>query len=187
MPDIRVFEDNGRAIRVVQDHGRADFFVTGPEDIWTVLHYVKWHPEVRRDTFKMHRVTEIDEEDATFQKYVPKEDASHNYIVLAEGRQHPLFDILREYSLFVDMKEEKFGGLIPRDTVIKQTDRELFDWDYARRLHQDAPGRSQAFYSLIPQNRIHIFAGKDTSEEHQRHLLYLDSLPDANIERLVTL
>ena len=187
MPDIRVFEDAGRVIRVVQDHGRADFFVTGPQDISAVLHYVKWHPEVRRDTFKMHRTKEIDRKDATFQRYAPTENASHNYIVLAEGRQHPLFDILREYSLFVDMKEEKFSGLILRDTVIKQTDRELFDWNYSRRLHQDTPGRSQAFYSLIPQNRIYIFAGKDTSEEHRRHLLYLDSLQDADLERLITL
>ncbi|MBD3247446.1 hypothetical protein GF378_02390, partial [Candidatus Pacearchaeota archaeon] len=63
MADSRIFSDNGRHIRIDQDFGHARFNVTSPKDIYPVIHYLKWHPEVIKDSFELKKVRETIEVD----------------------------------------------------------------------------------------------------------------------------
>lgn len=204
MPISKIFVDNGRKIKVDQDFGSARFNVRFPNDIYSVLHYIKWHPEVIKDNFQLNHIKEeiqIDDElvDVTptdikpengqlVEVYCPKENIENNYVLLNQDIPRPMYDILREFAVFLGFKKEEFGKVVPRETKIKQVDPYEFDWkDAMDRCYNVKDAISSTSCGSLNGNpkSMCLYIGENSKASHDFYLDYLDNLPEADLERLV--
>lgn len=206
MVNSRIFSDNGRNIRIDQDFGHARFNVTSTKDIYPVLHYLKWHPEVIKDTFELRKVREKIEVDGEeievdptylerfegeeFEIYKPEKDSEHNYAILNNTIKRPMYDILREFALFLHAKKRKLGNIVPRETKIKEVNPYEFNWrDAQERCYyaNDSVSTTSAGHKKEKPFAMYIYINRDSEASHDFYLDYLDNLPEANLEKLLTL
>lgn len=189
-----LFEDSGRTIGVRHYNEHMEFLVGSPLDLKSALHYLKAHPDVigRKIVVKRHandsEIVQPENEDHV-EIYDPHPEPPYNIIVLHDDMKSPMEDIVKLFALLVKDKQEAFGKVIPRETLVKKS---VYGLEWQAILSEFYTSERALSMTSLRSNKdgtysaMFLFAEQDTPAWKQYSSI-LEALPDADLERLITL